>query len=851
MSTKMYETIVEQSNDGIFVAQQGSIVYANPQLHRMASYEPDELVGTPKMDLIAPEDRDRVTDNHAARMAGDTAPETYEVDLLTKTGDHIPVELSVEDAKYKGQTAAYVICRDISERKTRQQALEQSQRRLRVLFNKMPGAIVIHDRAGNIVDVNDETADSLGYSRAELLEMNVLEFEVGLSADELRTYWDSMSIGETVKVDGEHERKDGTRFPAEVWSTKLEVDGEPRYLALARDITERVERKQKLQRLKERLELAVEGAGVGVWDWNMQTDAVEFNEQWAAMLGYSLDDIEPHLDAWEQRVHPEDLQTVKKALSAHKAGEVAHYDCEHRIKTADGNWKWIRDIGKIVDRDDNGEPLRAVGIHIDVDEQKRQERYLKQAQEVADIGWWRKNLPSDRIYWSDHIYEMWGADGDSGYLNYDRFLDFIHSEDADRVDRAWQAALEGEPYEIEHRIVTGDGEVKWMREVAEFSFDSTGEPIEAVGIVQDITDQKAYETKLEAAQSDLRQIIDLVPDLIFAKNRDGEYVFANATTAEYYGLSPDELEGKSEADVLPNVEDSEAFREDDLEVIESGTPKEITEETLTTVDGDTRILQTTKIPYQVHDTGEDAVMGYARDITDLKHYEQQLETQRDNLDILNQVVRHDIRNDLQLIQAYAEMLTETESLSETQQQYLSKVTQSATNAVELTTTARDLSDVMLQEGTELEAVSLRQTLETQIDRLRSSQNKVALTIRGSLPEIKVRADELLNGVFRNILNNAVQHNDKAVPEITVQTHVGDETVTIRIADNGRGISDTHKQEIFERGNQGLESEGTGIGLYLIKTLIDRYGGKVWVEDNEPEGSIFAVKIPRATTTNTH
>jgi len=342
-----------------------------------------------------------------------------------------------------------------------------------------------------------------------------------------------------------------------------------------------------------------------------------------------------------------------------------------------------------------------------------------------------------------------------------------------------------------------------------------------------------------------------VPDLIFAKNRDGEYVLANATTAEYYGLSSDELEGKSEADVLPNVEDSEAFREDDLEVIESGTPKEITEETLTTVDGDTRILQTTKIPYQVHDTGEDAVMGYARDITDLKHYEQQLETQRDNLDILNQVVRHDIRNDLQLIQAYAEMLTETESLSETQQQYLSKVTQSATNAVELTTTARDLSDVMLQEGTELEAVSLRQTLETQIDRLRSSQNKIALTIRGSLPEVKVRADELLNGVFRNILNNAVQHNDKAVPEITVQTHVGDETVTIRIADNGRGISDTHKQEIFERGNQGLESEGTGIGLYLIKTLIDRYGGNVWVEDNEPEGSIFAVKIPRATTTNTH
>ena len=844
MSTSVYETIVEQSNDGIFVAQQGSIVYANPQLHRMVSYEPDELVGTSKMDLIAPEDRDRVTDNHAARMAGDTAPETYEVDLLTKTGDHIPVELSVEDAEYEGQTAAYVICRDISDRKTRQRDLERSQRRLRVLFNKMPGAIVIHDQAGNIIDVNDETADSLGYSRAELLDMNVVEFENAFDPNELRAYWDSMTVGEIVKVDGRHKRKDGTHFPAEVWSTKLEVDGEPRYLALARDISERVERKQELQRLNEQLELAVEGAGVGVWDWNMQTDAVEFNEQWAAMLGYSLDDIEPHLDAWEQRVHPEDLKAVKAALSAHKSGEAAHYDCEHRMKTADGDWKWIRDIGKIVERDDDGEPRRAVGLHIDVDEEKRQALYLKKAQEVADIGWWRKKVPSDQIYWSDHIYEMWGADGDSGYLAHDDFLEYIHPEDADRVDRAWQAALDGEPYDIEHRIVTTDGEVKWMREVAEFAFDATGEPVEAVGIVQDITDQKDYETEIKAARSELRQIIDLVPDLIFAKNRNGTYLFANKTTAEYYGLTPDQLEGESEADVLPNVDDSEPFREDDLEVIESGTVKEIPEETLTTVDGDTRILRTTKIPYEIHETDDDAVLGYARDITDLKHYEQELETQRNNLDILNQVVRHDIRNDLQLIQAYTEMLTETGSLSETQQQYLSKIKGSATNAVELTTTARDLSDVMLQEEKQLKAVPLRQTLETQIDRLRSSQNKIALTVHGSLPQIDVRADELLSAVFRNILNNAVQHSDKPVPEITVQTRVEEESVTVRIADNGRGISETHKEKIFGRGNQGLKSEGTGIGLYLVKTLVDRYGGEVWVEDNEPEGSIFAVKLLR-------
>jgi len=64
----------------------------------------------------------------------------------------------------------------------------------------------------------------------------------------------------------------------------------------------------------------------------------------------------------------------------------------------------------------------------------------------------------------------------------------------------------------------------------------------------------------------------------------------------------------------------------------------------------------------------------------------------------------------------------------------------------------------------------------------------------------------------------------------------------QVADNGRGVSDKHKEEIFAHGNQGLESEGTGIGLHLVKTLVDRYGGTVWVEDNDPEGAIFCVEL---------
>jgi len=279
-------------------------------------------------------------------------------------------------------------------------------------------------------------------------------------------------------------------------------------------------------------------------------------------------------------------------------------------------------------------------------------------------------------------------------------------------------------------------------------------------------------------------------------------------------------------------------------VIESGQPKEIEEEELTTADGERRIFRTTKIPYTLSETDEDAVLGYARDITAVKEYERQLETQRDNLNILNEVMRHDIRNDLQLVTAYAEMLEESASLTDVYRSYLKKIQKAAENAIDLTTAAGELSAVMLQQNTELTAVGLETTLEAQLERIRSSRQAVELTV-GPIPSVDVYADELLSAVFRNLLGNALAHNRRSRPEITVETQRDEDVVTVQIADNGRGVPDSQKAAIFGRGNKGLESEGTGIGLYLVKSLVDRYGGAVWVEDNDPEGAIFCVELRRA------
>jgi signal transduction histidine kinase len=211
--------------------------------------------------------------------------------------------------------------------------------------------------------------------------------------------------------------------------------------------------------------------------------------------------------------------------------------------------------------------------------------------------------------------------------------------------------------------------------------------------------------------------------------------------------------------------------------------------------------------------------------------------------VLNQVVRHDIRNKLQLVRIYADML-QTEVETE-QKDTVETVIEAAHDAVDITTTARDVTEVMLQSDADAQPTRLRPVLENEIDDVRSNYDHALVRVGGSIPELEVVADDMLESVFRNLLTNAVQHNDKDLPEVTVSVTVDGGTAQIRIADNGPGIPDNRKDEVFEQGSMDLDSEGTGLGLYLVDTLVDRYGGEVRVEDNDPEGAVFVVALPVA------
>ncbi len=231
----------------------------------------------------------------------------------------------------------------------------------------------------------------------------------------------------------------------------------------------------------------------------------------------------------------------------------------------------------------------------------------------------------------------------------------------------------------------------------------------------------------------------------------------------------------------------------------------------------------------------------ARDVTDQRDQNRDLVETRDKLEILNQVVRHDLRNDMQVVRGRARLLED--HVDAEGAYHLNEIHGSAADAIELTETARNLTEAMLGRGDNQQLVSINQVVTSAVETVRSRYDSAAITVYGLATAPHVLANDMLESVIRNLLENAVVHNDSDLPDIEVAIDHDDETVVICVADNGPGISDDRKEDVFGRGEKGLESPGTGLGLHLVQTLVDQFDGEIAIQDNRPTGCVFRIELP--------
>lgn len=155
-------------------------------------------------------------------------------------------------------------------------------------------------------------------------------------------------------------------------------------LILETSLFEAGKREKAVAEKMEELELIIDGARLGTWNWDISSGQVLFNERWVAMLGYRMGELDSHVDTYTNLIHPEDLEVVRKKLRAHFKGETAVYSVEHRLRHKSGKWIWVLDAGKVLKRDETGRPLRALGIQLNLTEQKEAQQLLGKAKKESD-----------------------------------------------------------------------------------------------------------------------------------------------------------------------------------------------------------------------------------------------------------------------------------------------------------------------------------------------------------------------------------------------------------------------------------------------------------------------------------
>ena len=708
---------------------------------------------------------------------------------------------------------------------------QQTDREIRELIDGMNDTVFVVDRDGTFLDANRAAVERLGYDREELLTMGPADISPPEHARRVGERLDRIEAEETLVFESEQVTADGERIPVEINARHVTYGGEPAVLSVVRDISRRKERTRRLRTLEQ----AVEQAGHAVYITDTDGTIEYVNPAFEEITGYdestavgetpSILSSGTRDDGYYERL----WQTVLD-------GEVWQEEIEN--ERADGQrYCAEQTVAPIVD---DGDVVNFVAIQQDITQRKRQRQQLERYQQLIEnvpVGVYRNTpgLAGEFEAVNPAIVEMFDADDKSELL--DTKVAALYRTPGQRERLTRKLEREGQVLTEELRLETLDGDPFWAA-VTAIRHEIDGE-VYYDGIVQDITERREQSRELRLREQRFRRLFEGHSAPMLLVNPDtGAIERANDAATDFYGYDRETLTTMTVQEI--NTLDDEEIARRREAADEGETNRFIFPHEL--ADGEVRQVEVDSSP--IH-TGEQRVLfSIIHDVTERERTRQQLERQNEQLEVLNRVVRHDIRNDMTVILSNAQLAAE--HAGDEGQEYLDSIADHGEHTVELTRTVRELMETMLDDNpADSEAITLSHVLTAELEDAETGHENAAFTVEGTIPDVAVAANEMLSSVFRNLLNNAVQHNDTDHPRVTVSADVCQDSVVVRIADNGPGVPDAQKTDIFGKGKQGMGSSGTGLGLYLVYTFVDQFGGDVWVSDNDPRGAVFHVELPLA------
>jgi PAS domain S-box-containing protein len=400
--------------------------------------------------------------------------------------------------------------------------LSESESRFRATFEQAAVGIAHVSTEGKFLWVNRKYCDIVGYSDGEMLE---LTFQDITHSDDLDTDLEYVRRVLEREIDNYSiEKRYLCKDGSVVWvnltiSLLFDKAGSPRYfVAVVKDISDRKQAEERSRQSEAKYRNLVDNSIVGVFTTTLDGRFAFANE--AMVQLYDFDNAEQMLAEGSLSLWAEPQQREQMLAELKNHGSVSSFEAEIITHTN-------RHIHAIFSATLRGDSIS--GMVMDITEFKQTERALRisesnlvKAQEVAHVGSWDLDLRANNLVWTNENYKIFGVPRGTR-MTYEAFLEVVHPEDREYVHNQWAAAIEGEPYDIEHRLLIGN-EVKWVREKAELAFDDEGRATRGVGITQDITVQKAVTEEIAANQARLKA---LATQLTIAEERERSRIAAD------------------------------------------------------------------------------------------------------------------------------------------------------------------------------------------------------------------------------------------------------------------------------------------------------------------------------------
>ena len=281
-------------------------------------------------------------------------------------------------------------------------------------------------------------------------------------------------------------------------------------IGTAQDVTEKQMLIRKLRRTKSVYRQAEELINMGNWTWDLKNNKLEWTDHLYTIYGLQPQSEEITIERFLSFIHPDDYEFVKKGVN--EISEKDLIDYTFRIITAGGKTKYLRSVAT-VRKDEKGNPLFVVGTERDITEKQtlinkltRSEKLYKQAQALAHTGNWSWDVKNNVVEWSDELYRIYGMEPQSEQLTYEKYLSFVHPGDREKVKQQIEHALQtSEPYELTHKLIRKNGEVRIIRATGEVLTDESNHLISFFGTVQDITEQQQLIDRLQESEKQFKQ----------------------------------------------------------------------------------------------------------------------------------------------------------------------------------------------------------------------------------------------------------------------------------------------------------------------------------------------------------